>query len=467
MWLGSLVLLLATAHPAARGLAVNSPDKSAQTACPALEMDFGGGNDMQALKAYGAAVRQLFKQEKFKELDCLADTARGNKERIPGGMWKIHEFYWAVTELPGHLTEQDWKEQLRLVQKWAADRPLSITARVVLAKTYINYAWDARGKDTSDSVTESGWKLFGDRLEKAKATLDEASTLSSKCPEWYLVMQDVALGLGWGRPEAMDLLKRAIAFEPAYYYYYRSSAYYLMPQWNGEDGDAARFAAESADHVGSDAGDILYFQIGEKIVCACNDPEFAHLSWARLQKGYTTLEKEYGVSLANLNRLALMASKSGDSVVADSAFQRIGDNWDKEAWITQTYFDQNKTWAAQVAPAEARSRAILQEAATNLQSEGGAQYQKTIEQAMLPFMRQCVQSSNNDQTKFELIVKVGKDGSPEDAWFREPTAMAQCMMREIYESHVKKETPFPVPPRPDYWLDLHLDPSSFSVAAAN
>ena len=39
MWLGSVVLLLLAAHPAARGLAVNSPDKAAPDACPTLEMD--------------------------------------------------------------------------------------------------------------------------------------------------------------------------------------------------------------------------------------------------------------------------------------------------------------------------------------------------------------------------------------------------------------------------------------------
>jgi hypothetical protein len=132
-------------------------------------------------------------------------------------------------------------------------------------------------------------------------------------------MQSVALGQGWDRTKVEELVKRAIASEPGYYYYYRAHAYSLMPQWNGEDGDAAKFAEQSADRVGGDAGDILYFQIGAKIVCACNEPEFGRL-WPRLQKGYALLEKQYGVSLANLNRLALMATKSKDSVVADSAF---------------------------------------------------------------------------------------------------------------------------------------------------
>jgi hypothetical protein len=280
-------------------------------------------------------------------------------------------------------------------------------------------------------------------------------------------MQDVALGLQWDRPHVDALLKQAVAFEPGYYYYYRSLAYYLMPHWNGEEGDASRFAAESADQVGGEAGDILYFQIGEKIVCACNQPEFSHMSWPRLQKGYALLEKRYGVSLANLNKLAVMATKSGDLAMAGDLFQRIGDNWDKEAWITETYFNQMKAVSTQMSDAEARSRAILKEAAANLQSAGGDQYQKSVEHALQPFMRECAQSSNHDMAQFELVIKVAQDGGTEDGWFRQPTAMAQCMMKAIYDTHVRKETPFPVPPHPAYWVDLHLDPASASAAAAN
>ena len=296
MWIAAVVVLVAMVSPAARAQSAKTPVKNAATAC--TDLDLGGGSEKESLKAFGDQLRQLFEQEQFKQLDCIADAERASKTRLPGGMWKLHEFYWAgVTNLAGHPTQEDLKNQLRLAQDWVTARPSSITAPVVLATAYIDYAWDARGTGTGDSVTGSGWRLFRERLTKAKSVLDAASSLHGKCPEWYLTMQDVALGLGWDRPAAMDLLKQAVAFEPEYYYYYRSMAYYLMPQWHGDDGDASKFAEESANRVGGDAGDILYFQIAEKIVCACNDPEYAHLSWPRLQKGYGLLEKKYGVSV--------------------------------------------------------------------------------------------------------------------------------------------------------------------------
>ena len=55
-----------------------------------------------------------------------------------------------------------------------------------------------------------------------------------------------------------------------------------------------------------DAGDILYFQIAEGILCACKESEFGHFSWPRLQKGFTALEKQYGTSMISVNSFALM-----------------------------------------------------------------------------------------------------------------------------------------------------------------
>ena len=122
-------------------------------------------------------------------------------------------------------------------------------------------AWDARGTGTSDNVTDSGWKLFEAREEKARAVLDENSALTEKCPESYLIRQQIAQGQGIELETV--LLKRAIAFDPSYYYYYRIHATLLLPKWYGEEGDASNFAAESADGVGNkkEDGDILRSQV--------------------------------------------------------------------------------------------------------------------------------------------------------------------------------------------------------------
>jgi hypothetical protein len=267
----------------------------------------------------------------------------------------------------------------------------------------------------------------------------------------------VARAQGWDIDKATELLKQAAAFAPDYYYNYRSLAVYILPKWEGQDGDASRFAEESANRLGGTQGDILYFQIATGIVCACDEPEFIRMSWPRLQKGYEALEKQYGASVSMLNTFALMATKNGDSVAADAAFKRIGDNFDKEDWVTQDFFNQMKTWASQFAPHEDRSRKIKQEAEANALSPTGPQYQTKVEQALAKILQECSKGAD-DRSQFELMLQVGGDGIAKDAWMPHPTGVGNCLLKNVYDSSVKKKALFKRPPHADYWIKLALDP---------
>jgi hypothetical protein len=352
-------LVLAAASCYAQGIpAKTSSPAGATNSCATFGDAFDDSADIHAIDAYKADIGQLVQNDDFQQLECIAGTSRSKKLRFAGGIWQLHAFYSGTSGVLGHATEEDWKDLQAHLDRWVAEKPQSITASVALAKFYVNYAWAARGNGMGDSVTGSGWKLFGERTEKARTILDQASALHDKCPEWYVTMQNVALAQEWDPARHADLLKQAIAFAPDYYYIYRVEAEHLLPKWGGEDGDASGFAQTNADRMGGDRGDMLYFQIAGSIVCPCQEDEFARMAWPRLQKGYALLEKQYGASLTNLNLLALMATKNRDSVVADAAFKRIGDNWDPDAWSNQAFFNQNKAIAAQFAQMQARSRAL-------------------------------------------------------------------------------------------------------------
>jgi hypothetical protein len=460
------MLLLMLPHRASADAAATKT-QAASRQCAFSDTEFDPGTDVHALDRYRDAIAQLLKQEKFGDLDCVADAARTGKTRFPGGAWKLRNLYIGLEEpRPGHATQEDWLQHLDLLERWTHRNPQSITAPVALAEAYASYAWDARGDGSSDTVSGSGWKLFGERIAKAKTILDEASALSSKCPDWYVAMLQVAQGQSWELPRETALFQQAVAFEPAYQYYYRFHATLLLPKWSGEEGYAARFAEQSADRVGGEAGDALYFLIAEVIVCACEDAEFSHFSWPRVQKGFAALEKKYGSSLISVNSFALMAANSSDWVAADSAFKRIGDNWDKDAWRTLAWFKQNKESAAQVAPIIIRIRASRKEALANMETREGQAYLKTVEQKLTTFEQPCLKDSNGDQTKFEMELSVGEKGNAELAQSEQrQNAFAVCVMRSLYQSFLKKETPFPPPPHASYWLLLELDPATFAASA--
>ena len=452
--------------PSILSLALQSPAQtklSSGNSCAKFGDSFQNSNDLVALESYRSAVRKMVEDEDFNQLDCIADSARANKTRFPGGKWQLYTFYRGVSEVHGHATEEDWNQLIGHLKKWVAAKPKSITAPVALAESYINFAWHARGDGFSSTVTESGWKLFAQRTEQAKEILDNASSLPTKCPHWYVAMQLVAKAEGWDLGKSTELFKEATALAPDYYYYYRYLADYMLPKWEGEEGDASNFAEQSANRLGGTKGDMLYFRIGEKMVCACDEPEFKRLSWQRLQKGYEAIVKEYGLSTSDLNTLALMATKNNDSVAADAAFQDISDNYDIDTWITEDYFKQMKTWASQFAPLESRSRKIEAEAEANALSPDGPVYQNKAEQALASIVQACAKEAD-DKSPFQFMLQIAADGIPKDGWAQEPTSVGQCVLKNIYDSHVKKEALFTQPPHPDYWIKLSFDPAA-SVAA--
>lgn len=162
--------------------------------CNAAAEDAAGLNgdlstDVHAGRDYMGTIAGMLREERFEELDCLADRVRSSKERFSGGAWKLHTLYAGLSspiQYPmTHATEEDWKIHLQRLQRWVTARPKSVTARVALALAFIYYAEDARGDGYANTVSESGWKLFRERTAEAKRILEEASALSTKCPEWY------------------------------------------------------------------------------------------------------------------------------------------------------------------------------------------------------------------------------------------------------------------------------------------
>ena len=463
----STAMVLLVVFHGARASASVGRDQGVTRPCAFSDAEFDTTTDVRALDEYRTAIAQLLKQEKFAELDCLADAARASKARFPGGAWKLRNIYIGLdSPQPGHPTQDDWQRHMELVQTWGQRNPNSVTAIIALAESYASYAWDARGDGFANSVSESGWKLFGERMEKAKAILDKNSALAAKCPDWYIAMQKIAQGQSWELPQTTALFEQAAKFEPEYSYYYRIYASNLLPKWSGQDGDAARFAEGVANRVGGAAGDILYFQIAEVIACGCQEPEFNHFSWPRIQRGFTALEKKYGVSMFLVNSFALMAVNSQDWVAADAAFKRIGDNWSEEKWTTEAWFKQNRDTATQAAPMQIQARATRKEAQDNMQTPEGQAFRKEVEQKLALFENSCLQESAGDQHKVELFLRIGKDGSAENAQTQErPDTFAVCMMRALYLSFTRKETPFTAAPRAAYWVVVELDPATLAASA--
>src|SRR6266487_5136680 len=59
-----------------------------------------------------------------------------------------------------------------------------------------------------------GWQLFAQRLARAQKILHDVRDWQPKCPMWWLVYMQVALGQGWSRSDYENIFTEAKAFEP-------------------------------------------------------------------------------------------------------------------------------------------------------------------------------------------------------------------------------------------------------------
>jgi Domain of unknown function (DUF4034) len=329
-----LPFLLATALlPAALHSQVTTPVPQEQPEQPPRD---GMGNNH---------VRTALINEKFDDLDRFADLFRREKTRVNGGEWRLRQFYVAL-DAP-QLTDKDTIDHLAHLQKWIDTRPESITARVAMATSLTRWAWVARGSGYANTVTPEGWRLFDERIAKARQVLEGAANMRTMCPQWYSEMMTVGLASSWNDRQVKDIFERGIQFEPDYYYLYDQYANYLLPKWDGKPGDAAKFAKASADRIGGDDGDLIYYHIARAIIRRNEDANARprDVDWQRIQRGYQVIGSRYGVTRGNENELAFLAYMYRDAAVAKAQFALIGDNWSKGVWNTKKYFDRARDWA--------------------------------------------------------------------------------------------------------------------------
>jgi hypothetical protein len=305
-----------------------------------LPADDPSTNDLEdsaSTKQLKKYIADLLARGNYAEIDRTADGIRLDKTRLVGGGWLITRVYQAL-EAPKGMTPEEHFAQLNA---WIAARPQSITPRVALARAYIRYAWAVRGTDDADSG-----RVFAERIELAKKTLEDSANLTPMCPDWFFQMQTVAMAQGWDKQRAAALFKQAIRFEPDYIYYYQNYARYLLPKWDGKNGDDVAFSKQMADAVGGSKGDFIYYQIGIVVlgICNCTVKENP-LDWERLQRGYRVQGEMFKNTNYDTNQLALLAWRFNDRGVAKQAFEEIGDKWSKNVWKNRSHFEKARKWA--------------------------------------------------------------------------------------------------------------------------
>jgi hypothetical protein len=199
-------------------------------------------------------TEKLVTARDFDGLDAYAAELHKAKQPFASGDWPMDKMIKQL-ECNDGAKEAFVEKRFAFLKDWLAKNPKSKTARIALGVNYAAWAWRARGSGYADTVSENGWKLFGERLEEAKKVL---AAVDDRPGEFYWVWQRVAMGLDLDDTETVaEGLKKY----PAYTKIVSAKFYRLQPRWGGEDGADMRFLNEQVAANPGDAGDMLYERV--------------------------------------------------------------------------------------------------------------------------------------------------------------------------------------------------------------
>lgn len=299
-------------------------------------------------------VGKLVAKRDFKGLDEKAREFRESRARLIGGGWKIASFYYVLGLTPSNQNGKivkDWKALIQFSKNWQRDLPQSITARIALARTYLDYAWEVRGTGYANSVSDEKWSLFHAQLDLAANELREAAKLTEHCPVFYQVLMEIANAQNWDPVATKTVYDEAIAYEPTYQYYYTARARSLMPRWGGRPGEWEAFAENVKTNIGGPHGLQMYYLMVAAVSRAKTQdfPRENKISWQDARDGFKSLVEEYGATTESVTRFGRIAITFPDTQAACEAFKLLpGDEgFDPESWESKKEFEASRRLAIQ------------------------------------------------------------------------------------------------------------------------
>ena len=281
----------------------------------------------------------------FDFIDKAADQARTSKEKLPGGNWKLSHIYAALNAPFEASSDYEWNQHLELMKQWTLEKPASVTAKICLASSYLAFAWRARGYNYGHTVSEENLKLFHERLARAREVLTLAHG-EQVCPKWYAVMQQIALVQNWDKENYEKLFTDAVRREPTWFEYYKNKAFFLLPQWHGDEGDVEAYMNGLVARPGKPDSAMVYFILNEYVGGnSLKEKLPPPTNYPLLKQGFIELRKTYGVTRRYKNWAAYKAILANDRSFAREIFADLKDDADLQIWDTYEAFDGAKMFA--------------------------------------------------------------------------------------------------------------------------
>ena len=318
-----------------------------------------GAGELEDRQAINDQVSALFMDERFDELERMAQQFRATEARTSSGLWKLTLFYSAINDVADAEDEEDqyWESIEAKASRWINAYPGSPTPHIAYAMILIGHAWMFRGDGWSDDVKPENWKPFQEYLARAARHLWEHKDVADVDPRWYETMLVIARAENWDRERFDKLVNEATERHPYFYQIYFAAIDYLMPKWHGSKEQVEAFAnfatAKTAAREGAGMYARVYWYAAQAQYRSRLFTESA-VVWGRMKQGIDDVLARYPDQW-NINNFAHFACLAWDGRETRELIERVQGAPIPQAWDSTSQFEQCKTWARWDAPATGKT----------------------------------------------------------------------------------------------------------------
>lgn len=299
-------------------------------------------------------VRKQLLDGQYAELEKMAGDLRRQRPVFKSGHSKLYEFYAALSSDSGSYENgygQRLQDRLEQVAAWHKSRP-TMTTRILLAETMLNYAWFERGTGYADTITPQAAVLMNRRSSEAETLLKDAERLQknsgAKDPCLYGAWMSVGMMGGFKQERMHKLLNQALEIDPQFDPVIDQMCLYLLPRWYGNEGDLLKLADRLALKTKSKRGEAAY------AVVALSAHAFDELklgedgfSWNRVKQGLEDLANASGdpSSPYYYGQMAKLALLARDRSACLHAISKLNGQWHSSVFKDRRDYLRTETWA--------------------------------------------------------------------------------------------------------------------------
>jgi hypothetical protein len=249
---------------------------------------------------------------------------------LPPSMWDdgVDEFLDVAADDPDGVA-QVLEPLAKLFESGELKEP-SYRTKLIEGQFWTSYAWQARGGDWASTVTEEGWRLFGERLKKARAALEEAWKLDPTQEEAPRSMLTVVMGQGNDSEELDRWFRRANDAMPDQYSTGLAKLLCLEPKWGGSAEEMIAFGRQCvATHDWASRMPYILYEAHYRLAKYSDDfvaywrqPEV----WADVRAFFEPFLAANPTEYHDRTAYAFCAYNAGEWKVAHEQFEILGDH---------------------------------------------------------------------------------------------------------------------------------------------